>query len=85
MLRISELKLPLDHAPDALVSLIARTLDVPLEAIAAHTVFKRSFDARKVDLLTVYICDVQLADAKLEATWSTCHRPMRPKARAGPW
>ena len=35
MLRLSELKLPLDHAPDALVTLIARTLDVPLEAIAS--------------------------------------------------
>jgi uncharacterized FAD-dependent dehydrogenase len=53
--------------------LIARTLDVPLEAIAAHTVFKRSFDARKVDLLTVYICDVQLADAKLEAALLARH------------
>jgi uncharacterized FAD-dependent dehydrogenase len=42
MLRISELKLPLDHAPEALAALIARTLDVPPD-----TVFKRSFDARK--------------------------------------
>ena len=73
MLRLSELKLPLDHAPDALVTLIARTLDVPLEAIASHTVFKRSFDARKVDLLTVYIADVQLADAKLEAALLAKH------------
>jgi uncharacterized FAD-dependent dehydrogenase len=73
MLRISELKLPLDHAPDALVTLIARTLDVPLEAIASHTVYKRSFDARKVELLTVYICDVQLADAKLEAALLAKH------------
>lgn len=73
MLRLSELKLPLDHAPDALVTLIARTLDVPLEAIASHTVFKRSFDARKADLLTVYIADVQLADAKLEAALRARH------------
>ncbi|QFZ81716.1 FAD-dependent oxidoreductase [Variovorax paradoxus] len=73
MLRISELKLPLDHAPDALVTLIARTLDVPTEAIASHTVYKRSFDARKVDLLTVYICDVQLADAALEAALLAKH------------
>jgi len=73
MLRISELKLPLDHAPEALATLIARTLDVPPEAIASHTVYKRSFDARKVDLLTVYICDVQLADAALEAALLAKH------------
>ncbi len=73
MLRISELKLPLDHAPDALVTLIARTLDVPLDAIDSHTVYKRSFDARKVDLLTVYICDVQLNDATLEASLLAKH------------
>lgn len=73
MLRISELKLPLDHAPDALAALIARTLDVPLDAIASHNVYKRSFDARKVELLTVYICDVQLADAKLEAALLAKH------------
>ena len=73
MLRISELKLPLDHAPEALAALIARTLGVPVEAIASHNVYKRSFDARKVDLLTVYICDVQLADAKLEAALLAKH------------
>ncbi|MDM0008739.1 NAD(P)/FAD-dependent oxidoreductase [Variovorax sp. J22G73] len=73
MLRISELKLPLDHAPDALAALIARTLGVPPEAIASHTVYKRSFDARKVDLLTVYICDVALADATLEAALLAKH------------
>jgi uncharacterized FAD-dependent dehydrogenase len=73
MLRISELKLPLDHAPDALAALIARTLDVPLDAIESHTVYKRSFDARKVELLTVYICDVQLKDATLEAALLAKH------------
>ncbi|WP_295987102.1 NAD(P)/FAD-dependent oxidoreductase [uncultured Variovorax sp.] len=73
MLRISELKLPLDHAPEALAALIAKTLGVSLEAIVSHNVYKRSFDARKVELLTVYICDVQLADAKLEAALLAKH------------
>jgi hypothetical protein len=67
MLRISELKLPLGHADDALPALIAGTLGIDAAAIASHTVYKRSFDARKADLLTVYICDVQLADAAREA------------------
>ncbi|MBS0428028.1 MAG: FAD-dependent oxidoreductase [Proteobacteria bacterium] len=61
MIRISELKLPLDHAPDALPALIAQTLGVAPAEIADHTVHKRSFDARKAELRTVYIVDVALA------------------------
>ena len=61
-LRLSELKLPLDHQPEDLPFLVARTLGVDRAAIAEVEVFKRSFDARKVELLTVYIADVTLAD-----------------------
>ena len=54
-LRLSELKLPLDHQPEDLPYLVARTLGIERSAVAAVEVFKRSFDERKVDLLTVYI------------------------------
>jgi uncharacterized FAD-dependent dehydrogenase len=67
MIRVSELKLPLDHAPEALPALVASTLGIAPGDIASHTVFKRSFDARKAELLTVYIVDVALADAQAEA------------------
>jgi hypothetical protein len=73
MLRISELKLPLGHADDALPALVASTLGVEPAAIASHTVYKRSFDARKADLRTVYICDVQLADPAAEAALLARH------------
>jgi uncharacterized FAD-dependent dehydrogenase len=73
MLRISELKLPLGHADDALPALVAGTLGVEPTAIASHTVYKRSFDARKADLRTVYICDVQLADPAGEAALLARH------------
>ncbi|RYF72894.1 MAG: FAD-binding protein, partial [Comamonadaceae bacterium] len=66
MIRLSELKLPLGHADDALPELVARTLGLATADIAACKVFKRSFDARKVDLLTVYIVDVTLADPARE-------------------
>ena len=66
MIRLTELKLPLDHAPDALPHLIATTLGIAASDIAQHTIYKRSYDARKQKLLLVYICDVQLADAALE-------------------
>ncbi|MDP3796725.1 MAG: NAD(P)/FAD-dependent oxidoreductase [Polaromonas sp.] len=61
MIRLTELKLPLDHAEDALPALIARTLGIAASDIGAFHVHKRSFDARKAELLQVYIVDVELA------------------------
>ena len=61
MIRISEIKMPLEHQPAALLDAVAGKLGLPTAAIAAHTVFKRSFDARKAELLQVYIVDVALA------------------------
>ncbi|HYF43983.1 MAG TPA: NAD(P)/FAD-dependent oxidoreductase [Ramlibacter sp.] len=69
MIRISEIKLPLAQAeaPDLpLRTAAARTLGVPEDALARVEVFKRSFDARKADLLAVYIVDVTLADPARE-------------------
>ncbi len=67
MIRLTELKLPLEHAPEALPALIARTLGLSPDDIQQHTVYKRSFDARKAELQQVYIVDVALPPA-LEAT-----------------
>jgi hypothetical protein len=67
MIRLTELKLPLDHADDALTVLIAKTLGVELAAISSHSIYKRSYDARKQNLLLVYIADVTLASEALEA------------------
>ncbi|QNP47713.1 NAD(P)/FAD-dependent oxidoreductase [Diaphorobacter aerolatus] len=77
MIRISEIKLPLsalpagefdaDSHPDAaLRAQIAQTLGIDDHAITALHVHKRSFDARKVDLMAVYIVDVTLADEAIE-------------------
>ena len=63
MIRLTELKLPLEHAPEALPVLIAKTLGVTPADIRGHTVYKRSFDARKAELQQVYIVDVELAPA----------------------
>ena len=65
MIRLSELKLPLAQAeaPDApLRAAACQTLGVAPNALDQLTVFKRSFDARKADLLAVFIVDVTLAD-----------------------
>ena len=66
MLRLTEVRLPLDHAPQALDQLIAGILGVTAQELASVKVFKRSFDARKAQLLQVYIVDVALVSADLE-------------------
>ena len=53
-------RLPPAHPLDALRSAAAGILDVPVQEIAQLQVFKRSFDARKADVMAVYIVDVQL-------------------------
>ena len=67
MIRITELKLPLDHDEQALPALIAKTLGIAQIELSSHTIYKRSYDARKQKLLLVYICDVEVLPA-LEAT-----------------
>jgi uncharacterized FAD-dependent dehydrogenase len=58
---------PIAHPVDALRRQCAQKLGIDLAAIAHLQVFKRSFDARKAELLAVFIVDVALADISLEA------------------
>lgn len=59
MLRITEIKLPLDHAEGALKSAIAKKLNSPETDITEFSIFKRGTDARKRDaILFVYTIDV---------------------------
>ena len=66
MIRLTELKLPLDHADDALPVLIAKTLGIAPSEVASHTIYKRSYDARKQKLLLVYIADIEVASQAFE-------------------
>ena len=67
MIRITELKLPLDHNEQALPALIVKTLSITSAQLLNHTIYKRSYDARKQKLLLVYIVDIEVAPG-LEAT-----------------
>jgi uncharacterized FAD-dependent dehydrogenase len=58
---------PPPHPESALRQLAAQTLSIDANAIDHLHVFKRSFDARKADLLAVFIVDVTLKDAASEA------------------
>ncbi|WP_340317184.1 NAD(P)/FAD-dependent oxidoreductase [Rhizorhabdus argentea] len=63
MLRLSELKLPLDHPVDALRAAILQRLDIAPSDLVAFTIARRANDARrKSAILLVYSVDVTLAD-----------------------
>ena len=64
MLRLTELKLPLDHAPEAMLPAIAARLGVSEAQILRHAVAKRGNDARRKNAIQlVYAVDVTLSDA----------------------
>jgi uncharacterized protein len=73
MLRLTEIKLPLEHAEKALQAALLQALDIPPAELLSFTVFKRSFDARKAVIMQVYIVDVVLASAALEAALLARH------------
>jgi len=63
MLRVSELKLPLDHPPEALPAALAARLGVPAADIRSWRIWKRAHDARrKSAILKVYILDAEVRD-----------------------
>src|SRR5688500_16150220 len=68
MLRITELRLPLDHAEDALRPAIIKRLGLRDSQLQGFTVFKRSYDARKKHAMVfIYTvdCTVDNEDAVL--------------------
>ncbi|MDZ7583217.1 MAG: NAD(P)/FAD-dependent oxidoreductase, partial [Thiobacillus sp.] len=61
MLRLTELKLPLDHPPAALRAAILQRLGLADDDLVGFSIFKRSYDARKKHvLLMVYAVDVEV-------------------------
>ena len=63
MLRISEIRLPIEHAAAALPAAVAARLGVELADIRSLSIFRRSHDARKNSALAfIYSVDVALAD-----------------------
>jgi len=63
MIRITELRLAIDHAPEALEAAIVRFLKITPKDVISFEVFKRSYDARKnVALSFIYTVDVSVKD-----------------------
>lgn len=81
MLRLTEIRLPLDHAPEDLHRAIAQRLGVAVSDLLAVHICKRSYDARqKQALWTIYSVDVALAN---EEPWLH-HRPYDARLRPTP-
>ncbi len=63
MLRVTELRLPLGHAPESLTAALLERLGVPSTDLLAYRVARRANDARKKSAIAmVYSIDVTLAD-----------------------
>jgi uncharacterized FAD-dependent dehydrogenase len=63
MLRITEIKLPLDHPEEALPAAIAGRLGIDGAGLLRYDVFRRGFDARRKSAIQlVYTVDADIAD-----------------------
>jgi uncharacterized FAD-dependent dehydrogenase len=67
MLRLTDIKLPLNHPDEALAAAIRDRLHVGKQAVRGYSIFRRGFDARKRgSIQLIYTLDVDVADeAKL--------------------
>ena len=69
MIRITELRLPIDHPPEALEAALLARLKITKTQLLGFDIFKRSYDARKNTKLTlIYTLDVSLDPALQEKT-----------------
>jgi hypothetical protein len=79
MLRISEVKLPLDHTDADLSQAILETLSISAEDLLSFSIFKRSYDARKKSqILLIYQLDVTLTETAEKVV--TAASPNLPRA-----
>ena len=68
MIRITELRLAIDHPPEAIEQAVLKRLSLKKETLDGFEIFRRSHDARKASSLSlIYTIDVRLKDPKLEA------------------
>lgn len=59
MIRLTEIKLPLDHEEEALIAAITKKLGISEDQVISFNVFRRGYDARKkTNILLIYTLDV---------------------------
>jgi uncharacterized FAD-dependent dehydrogenase len=63
MLRLNEIRLPLDHPAPALAAAIVERLGIAPDALIDYSVFRRGYDARKKSAIVLsYTVDAQVVD-----------------------
>ena len=63
MLRLTEIRLPLDHGPEALAGAVRTRLGVPAASLRGFTVFRRAYDARRRHAIElIYTVDADVTD-----------------------
>ncbi|EOU2462674.1 NAD(P)/FAD-dependent oxidoreductase [Vibrio navarrensis] len=73
MIRLTEIRLPLDHEEGALLDAITRKLSIPADQVLSFNMFRRGYDARKkTQIQLIYTLDVAVAgdEAALLAKFS---------------
>ncbi|ELG4784066.1 NAD(P)/FAD-dependent oxidoreductase [Vibrio vulnificus] len=72
MIRLTELRLPLDHEEGALLEAITAKLGIPAEQVLSFSMFRRGYDARKkTNIQLIYTLDIEVANQdKLLAKFS---------------
>ncbi len=60
MLRLTEIKLELEHTYDELINAICFKLSIQPEEVLSYTIFKRSYDARRSAMCWIYALDVEV-------------------------
>ncbi|MDO4261493.1 MAG: FAD-dependent oxidoreductase [Eubacteriales bacterium] len=83
MLRIRELKLPVDHTPEDLTGKVLRTLRIRPEELLRLEIRRRSLDARGGELRYVYLVDVEVKreQAALKQSRGKAERAVRTQYR----
>ncbi len=79
MLRLTELKLPLDHTEADLRAAILRRLDIPEPDLLGYSVFRRGVDARRKSMIhLIYTIDAELRDEAAVLARATGDRQVQP-------
>ncbi|MGH6739529.1 MAG: hypothetical protein ACREDY_10965, partial [Bradyrhizobium sp.] len=60
MLRLTEVKLPLDHPEDAIRAAILKRLGIAAADLSGFSIFRRAVDARKPAIAFTYTLDVEV-------------------------
>ncbi len=79
MIRITELRLPIEHAPEELEAAILKRLGISSKDLVDFIVFKRSYDARKnIALAFIYTIDVSVKNEEAILTQFGHDQHVRP-------